>query len=461
MRVALGCNTPRISLSLKLCMSRRQATDRMLKASRWIVILAILGIGVAGVAALKSLYADGSWYLLTVITSGKYNLYPSRELAGLITQTPLLLGLWIGVRDIDALARLYGVGLIGVPILLWIYALSRTVHTSTFWLFVLAFCWIYLIGGFFAIGEYNVAYAVVAAASAILVSVRIGKTDSLVLLLIAILSTRSYELMGFAGPILGLATLGRLYREKPMMGKRIQLMTLLAAALFLLGGGMGIWAILHPTNPVQLDGALSGLSLLVEPAILYAFTLSVMAILASLKSVPSWLRPMLVGSGLTLAAGYFLHNSWHVPPSYSYAYRAVLVVPMMAGLSLLLIYTVMPRMKLWSGFVQTRSAVVLICVLLVTQGAIFLADTYGFAKMVKAYRIELHRMKKSTSVNQTFLGKVEEYHRYLWGWTNPAMSQLLGNGKHVIYNEKGNFFGFEPYLDNVIEKDLMRRFRKR
>jgi hypothetical protein len=41
------------------------------------------------------------------------------------------------------------------------------------------------------------------------------------------------------------------------------------------------------------------------------------------------------------------------------------------------------------------------------------------------------------------------------------MSQLLGNGKHVIYNEKGNFFGFEPYLDNVIEKDLMRRFRKR
>jgi hypothetical protein len=32
----------------------------MLKASRWIVILAILGIGVAVVAALKSFYADGS-----------------------------------------------------------------------------------------------------------------------------------------------------------------------------------------------------------------------------------------------------------------------------------------------------------------------------------------------------------------------------------------------------------------
>lgn len=442
-------------------MSRRRARDRMLKASRWIVILAILGLGVAGVAALKSLYADGSWYLLTVISSGKYTLYPSRELAGFVTQTPLLLGLWLGIRDIDALARLYGVGLIGVPILLWIFALSRTARTSFFWMFVLAFCWIYLISGFFSIGEYNVAYAVVAAAAAILISVRIGKTDSLVLLLIAILSTRSYELMGFAGPILGLATLGRLYREKSIMERSIRWMALVAAALFLLGGGMGIWAILYPTSPVMRDAALSGLSLFVEPAILYTLTLSVMAMIASLKSVPSWLRPILVGSGITLAAVYFTQKSWHVPPSSSYAYRALLVAPMLAGLSLMLIYTLMPRMKLWSGFVQSRSAALLISVLLVTQGSIFLADTYGFAKMAKAYRIELYRMKKSASVNQTLLGQVEEYRRYLWGWTNPAMSQLLGNGKHVIYNEEGSFSGFEPYLDNVIQKDLMRPFRGR
>ena len=40
------------------------------------------------------------------------------------------------------------------------------------------------------------------------------------------------------------------------------------------------------------------------------------------------------------------------------------------------------------------------------------------------------------------------------------MSQLLGNGKHVIYNEKGNFSGFEPYLDTVIKKDLLRPFRR-
>jgi hypothetical protein len=40
------------------------------------------------------------------------------------------------------------------------------------------------------------------------------------------------------------------------------------------------------------------------------------------------------------------------------------------------------------------------------------------------------------------------------------MSQLLGNGKHVIYNEKGNFSGFEPYLDTVIKQDLLRPLTK-
>ena len=132
--------------------------------------------------------------MLTVIFSGEYNLYPSRELAGFITQTPILLGLWIGVRDVYALAGLYSVGLIGVPILLWVFALARTICTSFFGLFVLAFCWIYLISGFFSVGEYSVAYALAAAAYAILVSARIGKVDTLVLLLIAILSARAYGL---------------------------------------------------------------------------------------------------------------------------------------------------------------------------------------------------------------------------------------------------------------------------
>ncbi len=51
-----------------------------------------------------------------------------------------------------------------------------------------------LISGFFSVGEYSVAYALAAAAYAILVSARIGKVDTLVLLLIAILSARAYGL---------------------------------------------------------------------------------------------------------------------------------------------------------------------------------------------------------------------------------------------------------------------------
>jgi hypothetical protein len=162
------------------------------------------------------------------------------------------------------------------------------VRTSLFWVFVLAFCWIQLISGFFAIGEYNVGYAVVAAAGAILLLPQITAVDGIVLLLVAILATRSYELMAFAGPLLALSCVGRLRVDGAGMEVTARWMTGLSAALFAVGAASAVGWIINPRDPVQYASAVSGLPLLFSRPILYTSALSALALLASLKHRPRW-----------------------------------------------------------------------------------------------------------------------------------------------------------------------------
>ena len=59
-------------------------------------------------------------------------------------------------------------GLIAIPLGFWISALLIQTKTCFFWLFVAAFSVSYLSSGFFAIGEFNIAYAMVAFCASIL-----------------------------------------------------------------------------------------------------------------------------------------------------------------------------------------------------------------------------------------------------------------------------------------------------
>jgi len=431
-------------------------------AARCAVLLVILCIGIFGIVARKALYADGSFFLLNLITSGTFFLMPAREFAGIVTQLPLLLGLFAGVRDVDVLAGLYGIGLIGVPFALWGYALTIHFRTSLFWVFVIAFAWFYLISGFFTIGEYNVGYSVVAAAAAILLMSRITAVDAIVLLVIAVLGTRSYELMAFAGPFLALTCIGRICVptcHRHAMGRTARWLTGLSAAVFFWGALIAIASILHPRDPATYAASITGTRLLSSRPIEYALSLTVLAVLASVKRLPLWSAWIAVASGIALAAGYAMNDWWHVYPSLSYKFRAALVAPMAAGLLLLSVHALFPRFKMWSGFAETRASAVLASLLFITLGSTFVSDTGGHARMVQAYRAELVQLPESVPVDQTLLGQNEAYQRYLWDWTNPVMSLLLGDGRRIIENAS-DYHGWEPDLSSVIDNDLLRPFRQ-
>lgn len=431
-------------------------------AARCAVLLIILCIGIFGIVTRKVLYADGSFFLLSVITTGTFWLMPARELAGIITQTPLLIGVFAGVRGIDALAGLYGIGLIGVPFVLWGYALFIHLRTSLFWVFVVAFAWFYLISGFFTIGEYNVGYSVVAAAAAILLVSRITAVDAIVLLVVAVLATRSYELTAFAGPFLALTCIGRLCaaaRDRDAMDRTARWLTALSAALFLWGALIAFASILHPRDPAMYAESIAGTRLLISSPIMYAISLTLLALLASVKRFPLWSASIVVASGVGLAAGYAMHESWHVYPSLSYEFRAALVAPMAAGLLLLSVHALFPRLKMWSQFAETRASAALAILLLITLGSTFVSDTAGHARMLQAYRAELVQLPESMPVDQTLLGQNKAYRRYLWAWTNPVMSLLLGDGRRIIENAS-DYRGWEPDLSSVIKNDLLRPFRQ-
>ncbi len=425
---------------------------------RIFVILVVLFVGVQGVVSMKSLYADGSYFLLTIITSGKFMLMPARELAGIATQLPLLMGLRVGVVDIDVLARLFGFGLIGLPILLWIYALLRHRYSPLFWLFVLAFSWVYLMSGFFAIGEYNVAYALVAAAAAILMVPTITLGDGIVLCTVAFLGTRSYELMVLAGPMLALGCLGRLRTDGSRIRVGARWLIRASAGLFVLGAAFALVSILYPRDPATFASSTRGPALLFSSQIFYVSSLTCLALVASLSRRPRWLGAVLMVMGAVLAVAYLTKDAFRVYPSLSYSLRTALVVPMFAGLFFVVIHCFSPGLKAWTIFSESRSAKALVLIVFMTLTVNIVRDNYGFGRMVSAFRAEVARLPVSTPVSHTPLDWNPSYRRYLWDWSNPVMSQLLGDGRAIIENNS-KYQGWEPDLTHLIQKNLLAPFR--
>jgi len=425
---------------------------------RILVILVVLFIGAQGIYSMKSLYADGAYFLLMVITSGKFLLMPARELAGIATQLPLLSGLHVGVVEIDALARLFGLGLIGVPILLWTYALYMHRYSLFFWPFVLAFSWIYLPSGFFAIGEYNVAYALVAAAAAILMVPTITLGNGIVLCIVALIGTRSYELMVAAGPLLALGCIGRLRAGGSKTGVGARWLIGFSAGLFILSAPFALFSILYPRDPATLVDATRGPALLFSSQILYVSSLTFLALVASLNRRPRWLGAVLVGIGAMLATAYLTVDALRVYPSLSYPLRTALIMPMSAGLFFVVIHCFSPGLKDWALFSEFHSAKTLVLIVFMTLAANFISDNYFFGRMVSAYRTELASLSVSTSVSHTSLDWNPSYRRYLWDWCNPVMSQLLGDGRVIIENSP-EYHGWEPDLTDLIQKNLFAPFR--
>jgi hypothetical protein len=181
----------------------------------------------------RGLFWDGSAFLAKILEEDTFHdFYPARAHVAWLTQAPVLLLAKAGVRDVHLLAIVYSAMLFGVPTALYHLALARVRDRGALLAAMIAVvALVYLPTSFFIIGEYNIAYAAVAAAFAIALTRGPAEArDGLLMLALGLLCIASYEAMIYLGLLTALVIAWSIRGRRDVMA--------LAAALAFLGAAV-------------------------------------------------------------------------------------------------------------------------------------------------------------------------------------------------------------------------------
>jgi hypothetical protein len=423
------------------------------------VLLAIAALAVSGVWSARGLYADGAYFLLQILkTEGFWTADPPRLLANLILQAPVVAALGAGVEDLDGLIRLHSAALVVLPLAVWAVALAVLFRSQCFWLFVWALAATYLNSGFFAAGEYNLTYGMAALCAAILVADGPIRTGAAVVLVgLAVALTRSYEAMVFLGPLLCVASLGRLMRPDGTTAVARSGLVL-AALLLAVGTAAAAWSILSPSSPGNMAGAAAVKQVLRSPQVAYTCLMSIAVLVGLASRLPSSRRVALVGAAILSAAFVSMPMLW-LPADMHYVSRAV------AGLGLfaILLITIVWRFSSSLGWrpAAEPDAVVAVAALLLFASLLvpFLGHTVGFRDWARTFESEVTTRTGRVPIEATAVYRGGLFDAYNWPWTNPALSGLLraGPASAVIMNPVA-YRGWQP---DEQAHDLSPRFTRR
>ena len=186
----------------------------------------------------KGLYADGSDVLLEMVgiqwfTGGPFD---PRAHAILLTETPAVVAMKLGVRDLRWLARIYSFGLYAVPTALYSMALLRARKDAVVLATTIAALAIIFMTTSFHIGsESHAAYGIAILVAVWLVTApRLTTTDGAALVLFATFGSRVYEHHVYLGPLLALMTIWAIARARARPPTAATLYGV-AAAVFLFG----------------------------------------------------------------------------------------------------------------------------------------------------------------------------------------------------------------------------------
>ena len=203
----------------------------------------------------RGLFVDGSAFLVEIVRrEWFFRFYPPRIYAMVAGQVPVMTAVMLGVTDLHWLARLLSLGLFGLPTVFYHLALHRAKGDAILLATVIAaIASIFMTTGFFIVGEYNTAFAIVLLVAVRLVTAkRLTFADGLVLAAVAAFATRTYEVMLYLGPLLAAMILWAL-RRAPARPVVTTLLHLLAAAFFLKAMVVAVNSLLYPHSAEHLE----------------------------------------------------------------------------------------------------------------------------------------------------------------------------------------------------------------
>ncbi|MGR8979422.1 MAG: hypothetical protein ACU84H_04950 [Gammaproteobacteria bacterium] len=452
---------------------------------RLLILILISGIAFSGVFAARGLYADGSFFLFNVLkTEDFWDFDKSRAFAQIISQIPVVFAMKIGVTDLNALIRLHSFGLIAIPLGFWFAALLIQINTYLFWLFVFSFSVSYLSSGFFAIGEYNLAYAMAAlSASIILRNGRLGKICSLTLILISILLTRVYEAMLVLGPLLFAISMFRLLLtpKRDVFSSKIAL--IISSFFFATSSLTSVWSIMFDPvhtygsesssaisilsimfhrDTVGLSTALDVKSIMKSKQLIYMILMCVLCLILAMTE-RNFLKTIAIIDAFLISSIYLFNTSfWHSPVNH-YEFRSV------SGLMLFFViafaaahYFFLKKLDYFEFLELKRSKYELISLLCFISLTIpFYVQTFGFYRWARIYEQEVTTRTGLISIESTRINHSYPYEGYNWTWTNPSLSLLFrGNLTGAIILNKKDQFGWQPFKPDEIDDNVLGAFKK-
>jgi hypothetical protein len=219
----------------------------------------ILATAVFEAATLHGLYADGASYLAHTLATKNFSFVnASRRFTEILIQLPIVLAVKGGLTKLPLLIFIHSFALVIIPIIFWTLSLWRLYDDDLFWPMFVLFCIVHFNFAFFAIGEYNVAYALVALSIAIL-SARAEITVfwAALALFAAICLITSYEALVFLGPLLAILAWHRLVTKQPLLTGLVKSSLVLCLVCYLCAAIIAGYSIWHPRDPANYAGALN------------------------------------------------------------------------------------------------------------------------------------------------------------------------------------------------------------
>ena len=221
--------------------SQRPTAERWFRTSVFVVIALLGTIQIVGGIGL---FADGGYIFNRLLQTQSHLIISSgRTFSQYATQEPLLLALHFHVHQMAALQLIWTASLVLEPLLLWVTALVLVRKHHMFWYFVLAFFAIYGLSSGFVIGEYNLAYGLVAASAAQLFAGLTTARARWRLVGLSACTIFSYPMMVVLGPTL-LALLWWTYRQAHIKTSPLRYTCGFAAVAFAGAAVMGAIGIL-------------------------------------------------------------------------------------------------------------------------------------------------------------------------------------------------------------------------
>ncbi|MEY4916410.1 MAG: hypothetical protein RL616_323 [Verrucomicrobiota bacterium] len=260
------------------------------------------------------LYADGAHEFIKVLEKQDFmSLWWSRHFSYWIYEIPLVLAIKLGVTDLSWLRFAYGVGCF----LPWPLALTICwrISPKNFWLAAAGCAAGYLNGAYMPVGQHCVTHAMFWPALFVLLFAQPIKFGSaLILLAMATGLQFGYESQTFFSiPLFGLA-LWRAYQEKIANRRLAWLYFLVVAVLFLSSVLNGVFSLLMPEAPANLQGFKKGtLAMLTNPGWTVGLTmlLGLLAVLACASEKIWRATTSLGGFGFTVI-GILIWGGWPV-----------------------------------------------------------------------------------------------------------------------------------------------------